>query len=181
MSVAAQDAPWWKQLFKAKSSAAESVASPVDAPTDSRQEAQDFPGLPEVPASGEMFELEVELDEVFEWEDGLFVRQHDSRLDTLDSLWLLSPPPLKGYRVQIFLGPLNEARAVRAKFRRGNGLQPIYLISAAPSYRVVLGNFRSRWEAERMRQDWSQRYPHALVLPMAIELPPLTGNLEGQE
>ena len=175
MNSIAQEAPWWKQLFRAKPQAETVATTPGGIPPTSTTETQDFPDLFEVNTPLQTNEAhEASDNEVTSWEEGLLLREHDSQLDSLDSLWHLTLHPLKGYRVQLFLGPLHEARAIRAKYRRIDPELSVYLISAAPSFRVAIGNFRSRWEAEREREAWATRFPHALVVPMAIELPPLT-------
>jgi hypothetical protein len=42
-----------------------------------------------------------------------------------------------------------------------------------PNYRITLGDFRSKWEAQKEKQVWLKTFPLALVIPMEIELPAL--------
>lgn len=80
---------------------------------------------------------------------------------------------LKGYRVQIYFGDLETARAVRAKCRNRVKGGNVYLESIAPNYSVVVGDFRNRWEAESALPRLKKLYPSALIIPTDIELPKL--------
>lgn len=99
---------------------------------------------------------------------GYFQLDQPARLDTLDSLWQLSPGPIEGYRVQVFLGDLQAARMERAALRRITD-KPIYLQAMPPSYGLMVGDFRDKWAAERLRTSWARIYPDALTIPCAIE------------
>jgi hypothetical protein len=94
----------------------------------------------------------------------------DEGIAQLDSAWKSEEHPAQGYRVQIFLGPLQEARKVRAQIRKISE-QNVYLSSMPPSYRVTIGDFRDKWSAERQRQAMETRYSQALVVPMPIRFP----------
>jgi hypothetical protein len=99
---------------------------------------------------------------------GHFQLDQPARLDTLDSLWRLSPGPIEGYRVQVFLGELQAARMERSTLRRITD-KPIYLQAMPPSYGLMVGDFRDKWAAERLRTSWARIYPDALTVPCAIE------------
>ena len=95
-------------------------------------------------------------------------------LATLDSLDKADPKPLQGYRIQIYFGDLQEARAVRAAFRRDHPEEACQLMPIAPNYAVTVGNYRDMWSAQRaLRDGHVGSWKHALVIPSAIDLPAL--------
>lgn len=51
-----------------------------------------------------------------------------------------------------------------------SGELPIYVVYMQPYYRVRIGNFSSRQEAERARQYVSQRFPNALIVPDTVTI-----------
>ena len=104
---------------------------------------------------------------------GSMVEQYDERIATLDSAWHAEEHALRGFRVQIFSGSLQAAREVRAQARRTNGEWPVYLSSMPPNYRVTVGDFRTRWEAQKAQDAWTEAFPMAIVIPMDINLPVL--------
>jgi hypothetical protein len=95
-------------------------------------------------------------------------------LAQLDSLDKADPKPLQGYRIQIYFGELQEARSVRAAFRRDHPNVECQLLPIAPNYAVTVGNYRDMWSAHRALRDGDiGAWKHALVIPSPIDLPPL--------
>jgi hypothetical protein len=93
-------------------------------------------------------------------------------LKSLDSLAKLDPAPLQGFRVQIYFGHLQEARAVRAAFNRAYPDMASHLNPIDPNYAVTVGNFRDSWSAQRAVQSGSfGAWDNALVIPSEIDLP----------
>jgi hypothetical protein len=104
--------------------------------------------------------------------EGHFSLTWDPRMAQLDSAWKEQEHPLMGYRVQLYSGSLQQAREFRSLARKRTTL-PLYLSSMPPNYRITLGDFRSKWEAQKEKQVWLKTFPLALVIPMEIELPAL--------
>ena len=93
-------------------------------------------------------------------------------LAALDSLDKADPKPLQGYRIQIYFGDLQEARAVRAAFRRDHPNEACQLMPITPNYAVTVGNYRDMWSAQRALRDGNVgSWKHALVIPSPIDLP----------
>lgn len=95
-------------------------------------------------------------------------------LRVLDSLDKVNPRPVQGHRIQIYFGNLQEARSIRAEFRRNHPDTPCQLMPIDPNYAVTVGNYRDVWSARRALEegavgDWK----HALVIPSDIDLPAL--------
>ena len=95
-------------------------------------------------------------------------------LRSLDSLAKLNPAPLQGFRVQIYFGDLQEARAVRAAFNRACPDVASHLHPIDPNYAVTVGNFRDAWSAQRAVQSGGLgTWDNVLVIPSEIDLPAL--------
>ncbi len=100
----------------------------------------------------------------------------------LDSLLAISKNnkaynKIEGYRVQIFMESGNEAvgraQQVIADFAAIHPNIPTYLSFGQPYYRVRVGNFRTRLEAESQLPNISLRYSKAFIIKENIEPPQL--------
>lgn len=81
--------------------------------------------------------------------------------------------PLKGFRVQIFLGDRSAAENTRRDFLRQHPDTPAYLSYLAPNFRVRVGDLRDRVAAEHMREQLRSEFPGLYVVPDQIEPPRL--------
>ncbi len=72
----------------------------------------------------------------------------------------------RGYRVQIYNGPdRNKAMAVKQAFmRRYPGIRT-YIMYIAPGFRVKVGDFRSRAEAEAILRDANTINRPSMIVP----------------
>ena len=95
-------------------------------------------------------------------------------LKVLDSLDKANPRPVQGHRIQIYFGNLQEARSIRAEFRRNHPDTPCQLMPIDPNYAVTVGNYRDVWSARRALEEGTVgAWKHALVIPSNIDLPAL--------
>lgn len=101
----------------------------------------------------------------------------DPRLDRLvekHRLYNQSNPGVDGYRVQIFFDSGNNskkaAQTAREKFMESHPEVPAYLTFKAPYYRVRIGNFRTKLEAEGFLFQLSSVYPNAFTVPDRVEI-----------
>ena len=82
---------------------------------------------------------------------------------------------IDGFRVQIFMelgnDALHHADSVKTRFSEKYPDVPIYLIFGQPYYRLRIGDFRTRLEAENMFQQVKKEYNNAFVTADRIELP----------
>lgn len=82
---------------------------------------------------------------------------------------------IDGFRVQIFMGSGNdapdEANEVMKVFSEEFPLVPAYLVFGQPYYRVRVGDFRTRIEAEKLHLILKGKYPKAFVTADKIQLP----------
>lgn len=84
---------------------------------------------------------------------------------------------LTGYRIQIFFdsgsNAKNRANNERRRFMTLFPQARAYVTFDAPNFKVRVGNFRTRLEAEKWLRDIQKHFEMAYVVPSRIELPPL--------
>jgi hypothetical protein len=82
---------------------------------------------------------------------------------------------IDGYRVQIFFDSGtysgDRAREVKESFENDFEEIPAYLTWKAPNYRVRVGDFRSRLEAEKFLFSIRKDYPNAWIIKDKINFP----------
>lgn len=112
----------------------------------------------------------------------------DSRIDSLvmkQRQIYANDSTIDGFRVQIFMELGNDAvrhaDSVKAVFERNYPDVPIYLIFGQPYYRLRVGDFRTRLEAENQYQQLKDEYENSFVTADRINLPynPLYGEHAG--
>jgi len=91
------------------------------------------------------------------------------------------PPSLKGYRVQLFFGDRQEAIEMKAKFADKYPDTPTYISFLAPNFRLRVGDFRTKIEAEKLKKSIESDYQSAYIVRDDIELPPLREDVEHEE
>ena len=101
------------------------------------------------------------------------VLHEPASITTLMALYGTTRQPLKGYRVQVFLGDRAKAEETRRQFMTHHTDTPAYLSYLAPNFRVRVGDLRTRLEAEKLRDALREEYPGLYVVPDEIEPPPL--------
>ena len=104
---------------------------------------------------------------------GDFVLNMDSSITYLYFESANQEPVINGFRIQIYFGDLESARAIRAKCRKSLDHNRIYLESITPNYSVAVGDYRDRWEAEIALSEYVKKYRDALIIPSEIKLPEL--------
>jgi hypothetical protein len=79
-------------------------------------------------------------------------------------------PTYAGFQVQVYLGPDRQA-AYEAQ-NRFKSLHPginTYLSYTEPNYKVQVGEFRSRVEAQKMANDLKAYFTRLLIIPATIK------------
>jgi hypothetical protein len=97
----------------------------------------------------------------------------DERITELDKLKKEYPGLQDGYRVQIFFGKRKEALEQKAKFTKIYPELPAYISYLAPNFRLRVGDFRSRTEGEKLKQEIESEFPGCYLVKDKIELPSL--------
>ena len=109
-------------------------------------------------------------------EDYSFVNR-DPRVDRLiekHRQYNQSNPGVDGFRVQVFFDSGNNskkaAQTVREKFMEVHPDVAAYLTFKAPYYRVRVGDFRTKLEAEGFLFQLTTTYPNAFTVPDRIQI-----------
>ncbi len=113
--------------------------------------------------------------------EGNIVIISDERIDLLLKLHIdhnKEFPIFQGYRIQILMASGNDALDIteeaKEEFNEKYPDIPIYLTFGEPNYRVRVGDFRTRLEAEKFLQKISRKYPGAWVTQDNINFPSLS-------
>lgn len=76
---------------------------------------------------------------------------------------------MKGYRVQIFLGPLEEAKAERNKYLSLGLPYSAYMKQIVPEHALQIGDFATRLELDKCLKELEEYYPKAFAVVEVIE------------
>ena len=82
---------------------------------------------------------------------------------------------VKGYRVQIFLGPLEEAKAERNKYLSLGLPYSAYMKQIVPEHALQIGDFATRMELDKCLAELEEYYPKAFAVVDVIEPQKLNG------
>jgi len=68
------------------------------------------------------------------------------------------------YKLQIFSGPLDDAKNTRVKFETLEFDLDSKIIYQTPNYKVWVGNYRNRIQADRAFDKIKSEYPNTLII-----------------
>ncbi len=68
------------------------------------------------------------------------------------------------YKIQIFNGDSETSKKTLSEFRRDFKNYDATIVFSTPAYKVWIGNFKSRIEAERNLFDLKKKYPNAFLI-----------------
>ncbi len=106
-------------------------------------------------------------------DSGHVVIHESSRIQALMKDYASTKQPLKGFRVQIFLGDRTKAEEVRRQFMTRHTDTPAYLSYLAPNFRIRVGDLRTKLDGEKLKQALLNEFPGLYVVPCEIEMPRL--------
>jgi len=69
-----------------------------------------------------------------------------------------------GYTIQLYYGELNDANTTLKKYRNNYSSWPASIEYETPNYKVWVGNFSSRLEADRALIEVQLSFPTAFIL-----------------
>lgn len=78
---------------------------------------------------------------------------------------------LKGYRIQIYLGPLEQVKAERNKYLALGLPYSAYVKQIVPEHSLQIGDFTTKMEMEKCLQELKDYYPQAFGVVEIIEPP----------
>jgi hypothetical protein len=88
---------------------------------------------------------------------------------------MLEQPGMDGFRIQIFNDSGNNSKQVDMNAKKNfETIFPeieAYISFEEPNYKVRVGNFRTKLDAEGCRKKIASTYPNAFVVPDFIEFP----------
>ena len=109
--------------------------------------------------------------------DSTLILTRDERLDQLiaqqkDNNILKQTMP--GYRIQIYFGGTRQkATEIKNDFSEKHPEVPSYLSYSAPNFKVRVGDFLTRLEAQKFMRNIQGQYVTAFIIPDEVKLPPL--------
>ncbi|MCW4469430.1 SPOR domain-containing protein [Flavobacterium sp. MFBS3-15] len=68
------------------------------------------------------------------------------------------------YKIQIFYGDNNKARKTLSDFKKEFKTLDGTIVFESPTYKVWVGNFKTRFEAEKSLAVIRKKYPYALLI-----------------
>jgi hypothetical protein len=109
--------------------------------------------------------------------DSSLIITRDAKLDELidrQKQQNLLNPTIHGYRIQIYFGG-NRQKASEVKLDF-NGRYPdiaAYISYQQPNFKVRIGDYSSRYEAQKFLKEIDGIYPTCFIVPDEVKLPPL--------
>lgn len=68
------------------------------------------------------------------------------------------------YKIQIYNGESDASKKILSDFKRDYKNLDGTIVFSTPAYKVWVGNFKSRIEAERNLEELKKKYPNALLI-----------------
>ncbi len=68
------------------------------------------------------------------------------------------------YKIQIFNGDTENSKKTLTEFKRENKNMDATIVFSTPLYKVWVGNFKTRIEAEKNLNDLKKKYPNAFLI-----------------
>jgi hypothetical protein len=83
-------------------------------------------------------------------------------------------PLIPGFRVQVYAGSSRaQAMSIRQALADSLTDYAVYIIYKQPTFRVRVGDFRSRFEAQKLLNGLKMRYPASFIVPDDINPNPV--------
>ena len=175
------DRPWWRQLFgqstpQAETASPEPIVSPdhpaypaeaLDAEDSVNPAEEDLPvstlEQPDMPVDSPLSRGGIQG--TANWSVPDEIAALDSALTPAEDI------RIPGFRVQLFMGRLDSARALRQSLVEDMEWDgPVYVTPYPPLFGVTVGNFTERLPAHRAKEALRSRFPTCLVVPLDLPL-----------
>jgi hypothetical protein len=86
----------------------------------------------------------------------------------------IASPTMSGYRIQIYFGGIRQkASETKLDFASKYPDMSAYITYQQPNFKVRIGDFRSRFEAQKFLKEIDGMYPTSFIVPDDVKLPPL--------
>lgn len=97
-------------------------------------------------------------------QQGTVTIEQDPELDRLLELYRITNSRINYYTIQVGFGTYEDAEELKGLVQIDFPQWKPKIIFDSPTYRVRVGNFRTKLEAERKFLEVRQKYPGALIL-----------------
>ena len=109
--------------------------------------------------------------------DSSIIITKDARFDELvnkQKIQNLINQSMHGYRIQIYFGGIRQ-KASEVKFDFNSRYPDIqaYISYQQPNFKVRIGDYRNRYEAQKFLKEIEGLYPTSFIVPDEVKLPPL--------
>lgn len=68
------------------------------------------------------------------------------------------------YKIQIFNGASEDSKKALIQFKKDNKTSDATIVFSTPNYKVWVGNYKTRIEAERNLNLFKKKYPTAIII-----------------
>ena len=119
--------------------------------------------------SDSTYAQEVLSTDTISMQEGSVVIYSDPRIDSLVSYFDTNPSEIYGYRVQIYFGSRTKAENRKAEFLRRYSDWPIYIVWQQPDFKVQVGDFMTKIQAEKVQHEIISSYPNAYPIYTMIK------------
>ena len=86
----------------------------------------------------------------------------------------LAKQTMPGYRIQIYFGSARQkASDIKSAFADKHNDVSAYLTYQQPNFKVRVGDFRTRLEAQRFLKSMEGEYSTMFIVPDEVKLPPI--------
>ncbi len=94
----------------------------------------------------------------------------DESIETFNEFLKNNPPKHSGYRIQLVFGSRGDVQKAKSKFYGRYDL-PAYEDYLAPNFRLRVGDFMTKLQAEKMLSELKKSFPGAYIVKDKIEVP----------
>lgn len=109
--------------------------------------------------------------------DSSVIITKDTKLDELIAKQKeqnLATQSMHGFRIQIYFGGTRQkASETKLEFNGKYPDIPAYISYQQPNFKVRIGDYRSRFEAQKFLKEIEGMFPTSFIVPDDVRLPPL--------
>lgn len=97
-------------------------------------------------------------------QEGVVTFDQDPRIDALLQLYTQANAETGFYQIQVGFGSYHKAQKLKAQVDADFPGWGSHIVFKSPTYRVRLGKFKTKLEAERKYLEVRKKYPNAMLL-----------------
>ncbi|WP_299532314.1 SPOR domain-containing protein [Ulvibacterium sp.] len=97
-------------------------------------------------------------------QQGKITIEQDKNIDTLLEIYKSAKESTEHYRIQVGFGSFDQAQEIQMEVEEDFPELPSKIDFDSPTYRVRVGKFKDKLEAERKFLEVREKYPNAMLL-----------------